>query len=195
VHRGTVVVDPGPGPVPCGPSRAGNTSGTCPRGNERASGTTSGGSAAWRRSGSAGRSCRGVQPPRCQGVQQGEVAWSGDGKYIFSLAQERSGTAYLVVTPAAGQAAAALTISATPAKASGTVTAVTTADLSCLASSGAIRFVTPTALSARLVGASKVTKGVAQGHVPHPRQGCRRLGRRCLARRGVAVLRRRLSRR
>lgn len=139
------------------------------------------------------------------------ASWSADGKYIFSLVQGYSGAASLIVTPAAGQATSALTVSVTPAgaygknatvtvrapkrprtavtvtvtqngapttrtlrtnssgvatwslpaRASGTVTATVAADLSYLAASGTARFATPTALAARLAGASRISKGVA----------------------------------
>jgi hypothetical protein len=143
--------------------------------------------------------------------RSGEAAWSADGKYIFSLVQGYSEAPYLIVTPAAGQVAAAIGITAKPAtaygknvtvtirapkrpntvvkvtatqngvptvkslrtngsgvatwafpaKASGTVVATAAADLSYLAGSGTTRFATPTALTGKLVGASKVSKGVA----------------------------------
>ena len=139
------------------------------------------------------------------------ASWSADGKYIFSLVQGYSGAASLIVTPAAGQATSALTVSVTPAgaygknatvtvrapkrprtavtvtvtqngapttrtlrtnssgvatwslpaRASGTATATVAADLSYLAASGTARFATPTALAARLAGASRISKGVA----------------------------------
>jgi hypothetical protein len=139
------------------------------------------------------------------------AAWSADGKYIFSLVQGYSEAAALIVTPAAGQATSALTVSVAPAgaygknatvtvrapkrpgtavtvtvtqngvpatrtlrtnssgvatwslpaKASGTVAATVAADLSYLAASGTARFATPSALTARLAGATRVSKGVA----------------------------------
>ncbi|MEV6601673.1 hypothetical protein AB0M36_33180 [Actinoplanes sp. NPDC051346] len=51
--------------------------------------------------------------------QADEASWSADGRYLYSLAQEHAGNTYLVVTPAAGQAKAPLTVSVTPASAYG----------------------------------------------------------------------------
>lgn len=48
-----------------------------------------------------------------------EASWSPDGKYLFSLTQEYSKGAYLVVTPVAGQAATTLKVGVTPATAYG----------------------------------------------------------------------------
>ena len=58
-------------------------------------------------------------------TQAHEAAWSADGKYIFSLVQDHTGPASLVVTPAAGQVTSAITVSATPAKAYGKNATVT----------------------------------------------------------------------
>jgi WD40 repeat protein len=136
-----------------------------------------------------------------------EAAWSADGALVYSLSQAYQGPAYLIVTPAAGQAANTLAVSVTapkaygknatvtvrapkrpgttvtvtvgqtskalrtngagvatwsfPAKSSSAVTATAEADLTYLAASGTARLVTPTFLSARMVGSTKVTKGVA----------------------------------
>ena len=145
------------------------------------------------------------------------AAWSPDGRYVYSLDQE-SGPAYLVVTPAAGQARAALSVTVKaaaayagnatvtvrtagrpgtavrvtvtqngsrvartvttdrtgtatwtlPARANGTVAATTAVTLTHLATAASAKFGTPSAVRVTMVGATRVTKGVA--HYPSIRR-------------------------